>query len=237
MPLREHVLEARNRLLAVLIGIVPGFILGWICYPYIFAWLSRPLLAVDPGHTVELNFATVAGSLDMQVKVSLYAAVLLTSPWWIYQGWAFITPGLRKIERRVAIGFVGAGFPLFLAGVALCWLVMPQAIRVLLGFTPSHAVNIIDAGAYLSFVMHMTWAFGAAFLLPVVMVALTMVQLTSTRTWLRGWRWAVVLSAIFAAAATPTSDVVSMLVLAVPMCMLYFLAIGVCALLERKRKL
>lgn len=236
MPLRDHLREARWRLLAIAAGLVPGFIVGWILYPHLFALLQRPIEVAAEGRDVLLNFPTVAASLDLQVKVSLFAAVVISSPWWIYQIWAFITPGLKKHERRIAVSFVAAAAPLFVAGVVLAWLILPQAVTVLLGFTPAGGGNIIDATAYLSFVMRMTLAFGVAFLLPVLMVGLNLVGLVTARTWAKGWRWAILVSAVFAAAATPTSDVVSMLALMVPICLLYFAAVGLCWLHDRRTR-
>jgi sec-independent protein translocase protein TatC len=161
--------------------------------------------------------------------------VLVSSPIWVYQLWAFITPGLTRRERLVTVGFLSAAVPLFLTGAFLAWWLLPQAVGVLTGFTPENAANLISAQEYLTFVMRMVLAFGAGFLLPVIMVALTMVGLVEGRTWLHGWRLAVMLSFLFGAVATPTGDAVSMLVLAVPITILYFAAVGIGLVLDRRR--
>jgi sec-independent protein translocase protein TatC len=238
MPLAHHLRELRTRVLLAVVGVLIGSVVGWVFYLPLFALLQGPVLDLaDRRDTdVMINFAGVATSLDMQIKISLFAGVIASSPWWIYQLWAFAAPGLTRREKGYAAVFVGSAVPLFLAGAAVAWFVLPQAVAILTGFTPPGAANIIDAETYLSFVMRMVLAFGIAFLLPVMMVALTLVGLVPARTWLSGWRWAVLGVAVFAAMATPTGDAVTMLVLAVPMVALYFAAVGISALIGRSRR-
>jgi sec-independent protein translocase protein TatC len=237
MPLREHLLELRKRVMRAALGLLVGAVVGWQLYPTVFEILQAPVVQLqeDRGLLVGLNFGGVVAAFDMQLKVSLFVGVLATSPWWVYQLWAFVTPGLTRRERLVTVGFLAAAVPLFLAGAFLAWYLLPQAVGVLTGFTPADAFNLISAQEYLSFVMRMVLAFGVGFLLPVVMVALTMVGLVEGRTWLQGWRVAIMLAFVFGAIATPTGDVISMLVLAVPITMLYFLAVGIGIWLDRRR--
>ncbi len=124
--------------------------------------------------------------------------------------------------------------PLFLGGAAVAWWALPHAVRMLLSFTPAGAQNLIDAPTYMSFVMRVVLAFGIAFLLPVVMVALNFVGLVTGRSWLRGWRWAIVVVFTFAAIATPTPDPWTMLMVALPMVLLYFAAVWVCTLHDKR---
>lgn len=237
MPLREHLRELRKRVVLAVVGLVLGAVVGWILYPQVFELLAGPVfdLAESTGREIHLNFGGVAAPLDLQIKVSLFVAALITVPWWVYQIWAFVTPGLTRRERRYTVGFVAAAVPLFLTGAALAWLMMPQALAILAGFTPEGALNIIEAQVYLGFIMRLTLAFGAAFLVPVVMVALTMAGLVRGASWWAGWRWAVLIAFVFAAVATPTADAVTMIVLAVPICLLFFAAVGVCVLIDRRR--
>lgn len=237
MPLREHVRELRNRILLATVGILVGAVGAWFAYAWLFDVLSAPLvdLADERGSLIALNFAGVATPLDLQVTLALFGGVLVTSPWWIYQLWAFVTPGLTRRERRTTLAFAAASVPLFLAGAVLAWWILPKAVGLLVGFTPDQAVNVIDAQTYLGFVMRMVLAFGVAFLVPVVMVGLDAIGIATARGMLAGWRWAVLLAFVFAAVATPTADVVSMIALALPICGLYFGAIGICALADRRR--
>ncbi|QCB93606.1 twin-arginine translocase subunit TatC [Cellulomonas shaoxiangyii] len=236
MPLREHLRELRRRLVLIALGLVLGAVAGWFLYEPVFHLLQEPVrqVAASRSEVVTLNFAGIATAFDMQVKVSSFLGVLLSSPWWLYQLWAFITPGLTRRERLYAVGFVAAAVPLFLAGAGLAWAVLPNAVRVLLEFTPAGTANVTDGQMYLSFVMRLMLAFGAAFLLPVVMVALNLTGLVQARAWAHGWRWAVVIAFAFAAVATPTPDVVTMLAVAFPICLLYGAALGVCLLHDRR---
>ena len=237
MPLLDHLRELRSRVLRAAVGVLVGAFAGWFLYAPLFDALQQPVVALadERGSTFLINFSGVAASLNVQLTVSLFAGVILSSPWWIYQVWAFVTPALSRTEKRYTLAFLGTGVPLFLAGAALAWWLLPKAVAILTGFTPQGAANIIDAQTYLGFIMRLVLAFGVAFLLPVVMVALTMLGLVSARAWLVGWRWAVLGTAVFAAMATPTGDAWTMFALMLPMLLLYFLAVGIGHLAERRR--
>lgn len=236
MPLREHLIELRKRLVLAALGVVVGGVLGWIVYDPVFRSLQDPLLdaAAERDVVASVNFAGLASAMDMKFKVALFIGALVSSPWWLYQLWAFVTPGLTRRERRSAIGFVGVAVPMFLAGAGFAWYVLPRAVAVLTEFVPEQATNLIDASTYLSFVMRFVLAFGVAFLVPVLMICLNLVGLVRGSTWLRGWRWAVLLSCIFSAVMTPTPDVVTMLVLAAPTAGLYMAAVGLSLLHDRR---
>lgn len=236
MALREHLREARRRIVFAALGVVVGAVVGWIVYDTVFALLQRPMedVAAERDGLAALNFAGVATAIDMKVKVSFFLGILISSPWWLYQFWAFITPGLTRTEKRYAFAFLGSAVPLFLGGAAVAWIMLPRAVAILFEFVPTGSASLIDAQTYLSFVMRFLLAFGFAFLVPVVMVALTFLGIVRATTWLHGWRWAILLSFTFAAMMTPTPDVITMVWVALPVCALYFVAVGVCWLRERQ---
>lgn len=236
MPLLAHLREFRKRLVLAAVGIVVGAVVGWFLYQPVFQALQRPLLdaAARAGKDVRLNFTGLASALDMQIKVSLFIGVLISSPWWLYQLWAFVTPGLTRRERRTAFAFVGAAVPLFLAGAYLAWRLLPRAVEILTDFVPDGATNLTDAQGYLSFVMRLILAFGLAFVLPVVMVALNAANLVRASSLLAAWRWAVLIAFTFSAIMTPTPDAVTMIFVAVPICVLYFAAVGLAVLHDRR---
>jgi sec-independent protein translocase protein TatC len=238
MPLREHLRELRQRLIKAGIAIILAAVVGWFLYPPVFDALMRPLLDVardNPDRFVKVNFGQVASPFNLQLKMSFYLGFVLSSPIWLYQLWAFIVPGLTKREKRYAMSFVGAGVPLFLAGIGLAWLVLPNAIKFLTEFTPKGAANIIIADDYLTFVLRIMLAFGIAFIVPLLLVALNMAGILSARTLGKGWRIAVFLTFLFAAIASPTPDAGSMLALAFPMTGLYVLAWFIAWLNDRRR--
>lgn len=237
MSLGRHLVELRKRLVLAVAGILVGAVAGWFVYDRVFALLQEPLLraAEERGTVVAINFEGAVSALDMRVMCSFFLGVLVSSPWWLYQLWAFVTPGLTRRERGYSLGFLGAAVPLFAAGAALAWWVLPRAMLILTEFVPEGALNLMNAQVYLGFVMRLVLAFGLAFVLPVVMVALNAVGLVRARTLLGGWRWAVMLAFVFSAVTTPTGDVSTMFLLALPICALYFGAVGVSALLDRAR--
>jgi sec-independent protein translocase protein TatC len=238
MPLRAHLAELRKRVILVAVGVAVGAVIGWFFFTPAFEALQQPVLdaAQQRDTTVTVNFAGLATALDMRIKVSLFLGLLISAPWWLYQMWAFVAPGLKSREKRYTVGFMAASLPLFGAGVTLGWLIFPQAVALLTEFTPANSANILDAQLYLSFAMRVFLAFGIAFVFPVVMVVLTWSGLVSTGAWLHGWRWAVVLIFAFAAMMTPTPDAITMVMMAIPMCALYFGAIGIGALHKRGQR-
>nr|WP_264197349.1 twin-arginine translocase subunit TatC [Arthrobacter sp. SO3] len=176
MALLEHLKELRNRLFKAAIAAVLGTVAGFFVYQPVLAALVKPIrdLNEQQGRRATLNFDGVASSFDLMIQVSVFLGLILASPVWLYQLWAFIVPGLHKKERRMALSFVAAAVPLFVGGVLLAWLVLPNAVRVLTEFTPSGGSNFISAQVYLTFVLRLLAAFGIAFLLPVVLVGLNL---------------------------------------------------------------
>jgi sec-independent protein translocase protein TatC len=217
---------------------VLGAVVGWFLYQPLFGALVRPiheLVTERAGADAKVIFPQVASPFNLQLKLAFYIGVVLSSPIWLYQLWAFIVPGLTKREKRYAMSFVAAGVPLFLAGIGLAWLVLPNAVRFLTDFTPKGAANYINADDYLTFVTRIMLAFGIAFIVPLLLVALNMAGVLSARTLGKGWRIAVFLTFLFAAIASPTPDAGSMLALAFPMTGLYVLAWFIAWLNDRRR--
>lgn len=238
MPLRGHLAEFRHRIVLVAIGIGVFTVAGWFFYTPVFEALQAPVVeaARNGEELVSINFEGLATALDMQVKVSVLIGVIASSPWWLYQLWAFISPGLKSTERRYTAAFLGAAVPLFLGGVALAWWVFPHAVEILTDFRPQNTANLLSAQMFMTFAMRLILAFGIAFVFPVIMVGLTWSGAVSSRTWLKGWRWAVMGIFTFTAIMTPTPDAITMIVMAIPMCGLYFGAVGIGALRERARR-
>jgi sec-independent protein translocase protein TatC len=238
MPLREHLRELRNRLLRAGLAIVLGAVIGWFLYPPVFEALMRPIYEIAHAHPdrfVSVNFAQVSSPFNLQLKLSFYIGFVISSPIWLYQLWAFIVPGLTRREKRYSLGFVAVAVPLFVTGLGLAWLVLPNAVRFLTEFTPKGGSNIIVADDYLTFVLRIMLAFGLAFVTPLLLVALNLVGVLSARALAKGWRVAVFLCFLFAAIASPTPDAGSMLALAFPMVALYMIAVGIAVLNDRRK--
>ncbi|WGW13621.1 twin-arginine translocase subunit TatC [Saxibacter everestensis] len=238
MPLKGHLIELRNRLIIAAVAIVLGGVAGWFLYDVVFEILQRPVLEVGgrEGRNAEVNFAGVASAFDMKIKMSLFIGIIITSPVWLYQVWAFVTPGLTKKERRFSLSFLAAAVPLFLGGASLAFFALPNAVKALTEFTPSGASNIIPAQDYLTFVMVIILVFGLAFVLPVIMVGLNLMGILTAKRILKSWRIIVLIVFTFAAVATPSPDALSMFFLVLPMLLLFMLAWGVCVLGDKRRK-
>lgn len=246
MPLRAHLVELRNRLLVSAVTVCITAVIGWFLYDdpavpqrfQVLDLLTRPLTsyAEESGRDVGLNFSSITTPFDLKLKVSLWVGVILASPMWIYQLFAFITPGLTRKERWYAVGFLAVSVPLFLGGIVLAYLVLPNAVRFFLGLTPDNILNLAQIDLYITFVTRIMLGFGIAFLLPVVMVALNFLGVLGGRAMLKGWRVAIVACFVFAAVASPTPDIGVMFALAMPMIVLYLLAVAVALVNDRRRR-
>ena len=237
MALLDHLKELKNRLIKSAIGVLLGAVAGWFLYEPVVNSLSDPLIKIaeETKRTAVLNFASVGDPFDFKLRIAIQIGLVLSSPIWIYQVWAFITPGLTKKERRYTLGYMAAAVPLFLAGVYVAWTVIPNVVRALLQFTPQNGANNIDASQYLTFATHMLLFLGIAFLVPVVLVGVNMAGVLSGRTILKAWRITVFLVFVLAAVAAPGADALSMFMLAGPLLALFFAAIGLCMLNDKRR--
>lgn len=237
MSLGDHLRELRRRFVICAVAIAAGSVVGWIEYNWLFNQIMEPLrkLAAERHGLVNINFGGITQPFTVQLQVALFVGFILASPVWLYQIWGFIVPGLTRREKRTTMMFVGAAVPLFLAGCFVATKIVPKAVGVLLGFTPQGAVNLPDAALYLTFVTRFILAFGLAFLLPVFLVGLNVAHILPARIMLKGWRIAVILIFVFSAMMTPTPDAWTMLALALPMIVLFYAAVGISALLDKRR--
>jgi sec-independent protein translocase protein TatC len=237
MSLGDHLRELRRRFLIAASAVAVGSVLGWVEYGRLFNAIMAPLrkIAAERHGLVNINFGGITQPFTVQLQVAFFIGVIVASPVWLYQVWAFIVPGLTKREKRTSMAFIGAAVPLFLLGCLLATYTVPRAVEILLGFTPQGAANLPDAALYLTFVMRFILAFGLAFLLPVFLVGLNVAHVLPAHIMLKGWRIAVLLIFVFAAMMTPTPDAWTMLVLAFPMVGFFFGAVGVATLLDRRR--
>lgn len=235
MPIRAHLRELRKRLLLSLAGIAVGAVAGWYLFEPVMEWIQQPLKSLD-GYNAQLNFQTIGAAFDLKMKVAIWVGTLITSPWWVYQLFAFISPGLKKKERLLLLIFGFTGVVLFAAGAASGMLMIPRAVEILTSFTPDDAENLLRADGYVSFYMRLVIAFGLSFLLPEVLVVLNFMGVLSSRAMLRGWRWAVVGAFIFAAIANPLPSPWPMTIQALALIALYLIAVGISALRERSQR-
>ena len=222
----SHLVELRDRLVRAAIGvaIVCGGLLLWPGPARIYDFLAAPMLASLP-HGAKMIATGVAAPFLVPMKVTLVLALLISLPWVFYQAWAFIAPGLYAHEKRLVLPLVISSSLLFMLGVAFCYfLVFGRVFHFITDFAPTSIAVMPDIENYLDFVMSMCLAFGAAFEVPVVVVILVRMGLVSVEKFKAMRRYAVVVAFVISAIVTPP-DAVSMLALAIPMCLLFELGL------------
>ncbi|HEX5985234.1 MAG TPA: twin-arginine translocase subunit TatC [Nocardioides sp.] len=240
MALADHLRELRARLMIVAVTIVLGIVVAWFFYDRTFQLLLDPYNEARKtlearGVETQPVISGVAASLLLRLKISALAAVIVTCPIWLYQIWAFIVPGLHPHERRSTKMFAVIAGPLFVAGVAVAYYVLPKGMEVLIGFTPADIQSLIEFDRYLSFLIRMMLVFGVAFEIPLFVVMLNLAGVVSGKT-LGAYRpWIVIGTFVFAAVATPSTDPFSMIFLAVPMALLFLVSEVIARAVDRRR--
>ncbi len=184
MALADHLRELRARLLIITLLLTVGIIVAWFFYDPLFNLLLDPYEAArrrlaEKGVRSEPVVNGVATSLLLRLKISALAAVVATSPFWLYQIWGFIVPGLHPHEKKWTKLFAVVAGPLFVAGVAVAYYVLPKGMEVLIGFTPGNLTSLIDFGDYFRFLTRMMLVFGIAFEIPLFVVMLNLAGVLS----------------------------------------------------------
>lgn len=241
MTLVQHLQELRRRLLVSLAAlIVITLVVAVLAYHPIFHLLRQPYCDLpvqrrSGGVGCQLIFTHPTDAFFVRLKVSLIAGVLLSAPIWLTQLWGFITPGLHRHERRWAVSFMGASLVLFALGATIAYLILPKALDVLLGFGGDGVVALLEVTQYLSFITTILMIFGVSFEFPLVIVMLNFAGVLSSARLRSSRRVAIFLLFAFAGIATPTQDPITMLALAVPLCLLYEASVLVARWNDRRR--
>jgi sec-independent protein translocase protein TatC len=227
MPLLEHIRELRNRVFKMAVLIAIGAIIGWFLEPHVWAFIQAPYcrlpqpkgafdLANGKHQSCTLYVNGLFDAFFLHLKLSIVTGIIITSPFWLYQLWAFIAPGLYKKERRWAYFFGGSAVPLFLIGGTLAYFAMTKGLRFLLGQVPHGVVPLITINTYLGYALAMLTIFGIAFELPLVFVLLNLAHVLTHERFAK-WRRMIIFGVfVFAAVCTPSPDPISMLLLALP---------------------
>lgn len=228
MALSDHFRELRARLIRSALLLVVLFFVALFFYDQLFNLVMHPYndareqLGESTQTTAYIQGAT--GPLMLQMKLSGVAALVVASPYWLYQIWAFILPGLHPNEKKYTRMFAAVAGPLFILGIAVGYYVLPKGLKVLIGFTPAHVQNLVEFDAYFTFFIRMLLVFGIAFEIPLFVVLLNLAGIVRGRTLGRYRPWIVIGTMVFAAVATPSTDPFSMLMLAIPMLILFMIS-------------
>jgi sec-independent protein translocase protein TatC len=235
MTLASHLLEFRRRATRAAAAVLIGAIGGWFLSDFVVTAISAPIRSTGNAQDrlAELNYDTLTSAFDVRIQIAILVGILISSPVWLYQIWAFFVPALTRTEVRYVVGFFASAVPLFLAGCAAGWITLPHMVQLLSSFAAENTTSFIRASDYFIFVLKLMIAIGVAFVLPVFIVLLNFMGLISARSIVRSWRIAVLVTVLFTAIATPSADVIAMFALAVPMIALYFAGAGVAAIHDR----
>lgn len=245
MSLADHLRELRYRLIISAIVVTIGLIVclvfnDWLLTIVLQPWQRASVMISErsPQLDVQAVLSGVTSALILRLKVGAVGGLILTSPFWLYQLWAFIAPALLAKEKKYALAFMAAAVPLFLAGVVAAYLIVSQAIAIMLSFTPQtiNILNLLDVETFLGLLLQLMLVFGLGFIMPVVIVALNLMGVVSAKGLKSARPYVVFGSFVFGAAATPGGDPFSMMALGTPMALLFLIAEWICHGNDRRKR-
>ncbi len=250
MSLVEHLAELRMRIIRAGLAVLLGSIVVMAFYDWVLGQLLRPYkqlclrreegycgtsLDFDSGEVRLFNLDPIEG-FSTRLRIAFYGGIILALPVVLWQVWKFVVPALHKSERRYAIGFVASSVILFLAGGFIAFTTLERALEFLIDWAGADVDQAFQVQAYVRLVTLMVVAFGVGFTIPVMLVFLQLLGVLTPQALLSAWRYAIVGTFLVAAAITPSGDPISLLALSVPMVVLYFLAILIGRLVQRRRQ-
>jgi sec-independent protein translocase protein TatC len=240
MALSDHFRELRARLIRSALLLVILFCVAIFFYDQLLELVKHPyneaqVQLKDKGITSTIVIRDATGGLLLQMKLCGVVALIAASPYWLYQIWAFVLPGLHANEKKYSRMFAAVAGPLFIGGVALGYYVLPKGLEVLISFVPRGVVNLVDFSTYFSFLMRMLLIFGIAMEIPLFVVLLNLAGVVSGQALGRYRPWIIIGTMVFAAVATPSTDPFSMLMLAIPMLILFAISEVLARIFDRVR--
>jgi len=241
MSFFDHLEELRKRILYSLAAVGVGIVLGFAWAQRAYNFLSQPIYDAlrESGQPERLTYVSPLGPASLIITVAIYLGIVIASPLILYQVWLFVAPGLYRKERRAISGFLVSSMVLFLAGSAFAYYVLlPVTLKFLIGFGQfdPRISPMVTMNEYLDFVLVILLGVGVVFQLPILIFILSLFGLVTPKFLWDNFRYAVLVIAIVAAVVTPTPDAVTMLVFMAPMLLLYFVGIGVSAVVVRDKR-
>ncbi|ASU83709.1 twin-arginine translocase subunit TatC [Nocardiopsis gilva YIM 90087] len=239
MPLMDHLRELRNRLVKAMIAIALGTAVGYYVYTPVWEFLKAPYCALPEAQSVDdgcnLIFTGVFDAFFVAFKVWVIVGILVSSPFWLYQLWAFVAPALRRRERKFTYVFLPLAVMLFLAGAALAYYITKLAMEVLFGFAPADVAPMITIDNYLNYMMLMMVVFGVGFVMPLLVALLNLMGVLPHAA-IAKWRRVIIFFSFVLAAVLTPAEPISMLALAIPIIVLFELAELFCFLNDRRTR-
>lgn len=239
MTVTEHLMELRSRLFKASLAVAAGMVVGYVLAQPVFAILQQPYCNLElagPGEQCQpLQQLEPLAAFMLKLKLALWIGLILAAPAWFYQLWAFIAPGLHRSERWWAYTFVSVAVPLFVAGAVLAYFVVERGLHFLLGEGIAGLDVQLEVTNYVSFITTVMLVFAVAFEFPLLVLMLNFAGIVSARKLLSFWRVAIFLFTLFAAITTPDPGPFGMILLAACLSLMYFVAVGVAFLNDRRR--
>ncbi len=242
MTLYEHLSELRIRVTRIALALVVGTIVGYIVFPSLLDYLIGPYCAVPEayrettGGECALVATTALEPFSLRIKTSVVFGAFITGPVIFWQLWRFIAPGLTRREKRLAAPFVFLSQLMFALGILFASYIIPLGLNVLLNIAGPRVEILLGAGAYLSFLLTTSVAFGLVFELPLVLVFMSLLGIVTSQGLRRFRPYALVLNVVLAAFITPTTDAITLFAMAGPMALFYEASIVGAWFIERSRR-
>ncbi|MEJ6550719.1 twin-arginine translocase subunit TatC [Corynebacterium sp. USCH3] len=234
MPLAGHLREGRRRITRVAAALAVGMVVAYLLSDQVLDVLRAPVVEIAQSRSASINYDSITGAFDLKLRIALFGGIAVSSPVWLYQLLAYVAPALTRTEKRYAFGFLAAVIPLFVGGCAAGVAVFPRIVELLAGFASAEDSTLLQASYYVDFVMKLVLAAGVAFTLPAFVVVLNMTGLLPAATIARSWRGITIGIVVFSALVTPAADLLSMFLIAVPMAVLFGIALGISWLHDRR---
>ncbi|MEU8246553.1 twin-arginine translocase subunit TatC [Nonomuraea sp. NPDC048916] len=239
MPLMEHLRELRNRLLIAMLAVGVGIIIGWILFDPVWEFLKAPYCETVQSRQLNgrcsLTYGGIFQSFFITLKVSAMVGLVVASPVWLYQIWAFVTPALYRNEKRYSLSFLALAIPLFLLGAVLAYVIIDTSLSFLLSFSLEDTVATIQIDDYLDYILIMLLIFGVSFELPLLLVFLNIIGVLPHAAVKKHRRMVIFLMFVFGAVITPGGEPIAMMALALPMIILFAAAELFMYLREKRR--
>lgn len=239
MTVVEHLGELRRRLVVSAVAFLVLSTIAFFFYEWILLAVRRPLCTLNPDllgpQGCDLVFVKVTGGFMFRLKVTALTGLLVSAPIWLYQVWAFITPGLNAKEKKYAIPFVLSSVSLFVAGSAIAYLLMPTGLRLLVTIGGDGLVALLGAEEYLNFIGMMMLGFGLMFELPLLLFFLGLAGVVSVEQLRKQRKVALVGIVALSAVVTPSQDPYTLLALGFPLYLMYEATIALLVLTQRRK--
>ncbi|CAB4718130.1 MAG: twin-arginine translocase subunit TatC [Actinobacteria bacterium] len=239
MALSDHLRELRGRIFKVALILTIGLIVALFFFDALYDLVYGPYQdaaeALPDGKETIATTSGPGGGLMLYLKLCGFAALIGGSPFWLYQIWAFVLPGLHKNERKWSRVFAGVAGPLFMVGIVMGYVTLPKGLEVLIGFNPDGVTNLVDFSEYLTFFTRTLLVFGIAFEIPVFVVLLNLAGVVKGKSLGTHRAWIIIGIFVFAAIATPSADPFTMTFMAIPMVVLFEISVVIAKVNDRRR--